>query len=153
MALETRFFFLVLLTTILVFRVLNLKFECLNQEDAHSDLPHIVQLDTTKPKTTSLEDLWVGDIGEAKPLNKKITVVVITYCQGDLGWLDGFLAGHEIHQHLLISKCGNQIPTGNWRKKAKVFEEQNVGGNDQSVAAVLSNVTSGKGTSDVYYFL
>lgn len=105
-----------------------------------------------KPKRVNLEDLWVGDISEAKPLDKKITVV-ISYCQGDLGWLDGFLAGHDIDQHLLISKCGNPIPTGNWRKKAEIIEAQNVGGNDQSVAAVLANVTSGQESSDVYFFL
>lgn len=103
---------------------------------------------STQPPV-NVDDIWVGDVSEVKLPPIKASIVV-NYCQGDLGWVYGYIAGHQqnIRNLTLITKCGGPIPAGNLWKTAEIIELPNVGRNDQSIAYQMSRIAENRGTTD-----
>lgn len=74
-----------------------------------------------------------------KRFKKKVSYVVVSYCKGDLSWLNKELSGLDVTNIYIYSKCGHEVQGFPMTSKVKVKVLPNVGRCDHTYAHFLAN--------------
>lgn len=94
------------------------------------------------PFTDELNDLWIGNgFFSVVPQDKDLKLsLVLTYCDGELGWLRDYTNGFTFHQVFVVAKCGIDPKDGSLPEKTEIIHLPNVGGCDHTMAYWMSEI-------------